>query len=433
MRNAVTMAIKDLVLLWRDRFGMFWILVFPLVMATFFGAIFGGGGDGVSGMRIAVVDRDGTDGSRAFIESLDDSEALQVVRTDGEGAPLDVGAARDAVRRGAVVAYVMIPAGFGEAGLAMFGGQAPQIEVGIDPARKAEAGYLEGLLMEASFQRLQELFSDPAAVQTDVQELSAEVETDPGLTEAQRSSLSSFLGSLEGFMGDLDGPEFGSDGADDGVAIQPPQIRTQRVVREGARPPTPWAISFPQAMVWGLLGCTAGFAVSLVQERTRGTWLRLRVAPQSDTAILAGKGLACFSACAGVIALLFVVGSFFGVRASLPALAVAASATAFCFTGMMMVISTLGRTERAVAGAGWAAMMPFAMTGGGMIPLILMPGWMRSISHLSPVKWAVTAVEGATWRGFSAGEMMLPVGVLLGVGLATFAVGVWRMRSWSAG
>ena len=41
MRNIFIIAIKDLRLLWRDKFGMFWVLVFPIMMATFFGSLMG--------------------------------------------------------------------------------------------------------------------------------------------------------------------------------------------------------------------------------------------------------------------------------------------------------------------------------------------------------------------------------------------------------
>ena len=47
----------------------------------------------------------------------------------------------------------------------------------------------------------------------------------------------------------------------------------------------------------------------------------------------------------------------------------------------MMLISTLGRTEQAVSGAGWAAMMPLAMFGGSMVPPMVMPAWMFRISN----------------------------------------------------
>jgi ABC-2 type transport system permease protein len=68
-------------------------------------------------------------------------------------------------------------------------------------------------------------------------------------------------------------------------------------------------------------------------------------------------------------------------------------------------------------------MMPFAMLGGGMVPLFFMPSWMQSVGSVSPVKWGILALEGAIWRGFGLAELALPCGVLLAVGAAGLAAG----------
>jgi ABC-2 type transport system permease protein len=54
---------------------------------------------------------------------------------------------------------------------------------------------------------------------------------------------------------------------------------------------------------------------------------------------------------------------------------------------------------------------------------------MVSASHLSPIKWAILAYEGAIWRGFTAADMVLPVAILLTVGALAFALGANRFRS----
>ena len=76
------------------------------------------------------------------------------------------------------------------------------------------------------------------------------------------------------------------------------------------------------------------------------------------------------------------------------------------FVGLMMLVASLGRTEEAASGAGWALMMPMSMLGGGMIPLAVMPPWIQPFSYASPVRWAIIAYEGAIWRGFSLAEMV---------------------------
>ena len=157
------------------------------------------------------------------------------------------------------------------------------------------------------------------------------------------------------------------------------------------------------------------------------TLLRLQVAPVSRAHVLGGKALACFLMCAAVAVFLLVIGRFaLGVNlGSLPLLAVAVACTGLCFTGIMMTVAVMGKTEQAVAGAGWGVMMPMAMVGGAMVPLIAMPGWMRTLSNVSPVKWGIYAIEGAVWRDFSPAEMVVPCAILVGLGVVFFSLGVW--------
>jgi ABC-2 type transport system permease protein len=191
-------------------------------------------------------------------------------------------------------------------------------------------------------------------------------------------------------------------------------------------PRSAYEITFPSAILWGLIGCIMTFAISLVTERSHGTLLRLRVAPLSWAQILAGKGLACYLTAVIVAALILFIGRVgLSVRLSSPVgLVLAVGSMAFCFMGLMMLMSTIGKTERAVAGAGWGIMMPFTMIGGGMIPLAFMPRWMQTVSNISPVKWGILALEGAIWRDFTLTEMLLPCAILLGIGAVAFAGGV---------
>ncbi len=430
MRNAVVMAIKDLHLLWRDKFALFWVAVFPLMMALFIGAMFGSSGP-TAGISVAVVDLDGTEASRSFVRALEESKAVRLAARE-DGAAYTRESARQEVAAGEIAAYLVVPAGYGAAGTFGFGRPGPTIEVGIDPARHAEAGYLQGLITKAAFERMRVAFEDPATMADEVQRQIADVEAaGPLLPLDEREPLLGFLRSLESFTSSQGARR---DAAGSGApSFEPVRIEMSPVLRDGRRPPNPFAISFPQAMTWGVIGCCASFAVGLVQERTRGTYGRLRMAPNPAWSILAGKAIACFAACIGSTALLVALGMVLGVRvASWPAMAAAIGSVAFAFTGLMMLISTFGRTEQAVAGAGWAAMMPLAMLGGGMVPLMVMPQWMLQLSNWSPVKWMIVAIEGATWRGFSAAEMFAPCAILGGVGLVGFVAGavVISRRSW---
>ncbi len=421
MNGILTLALKDLRLLLRDRASLFWVLGWPLAMGLIFGSIMGGAGARPSGgLRIAVVDQDSTASSRAFIERLRKSESLRVHETTLDSA-------RTMVRRGERVGYVLLKPGYGEnSGFRQSSNAA--LEVGMDPSRTAEKGYLEGLLMQASFQGIQDQFSQPDSMRGMVRRSRADLQADTVMVPAERAKVQRFLASLDEYLGSVDTSTYRKGG----MGFSGPEIVSTPVERQGKSPRSGFEISFPIAILWALVGCTAGFAQSMVFERMQGTFLRLRTTPLSRRDVLAGKGLACFLAGAGVVVLLLAIGrGFLGVRLDNPlGLAAAVFCAAFCFTGIMMFISALGESPRAVSGAGWAILLIMSITGGGMIPLIAMPPWMRMASYVSPVRWGVLALEGAIWRDFSAAEMLLPCAILIGVGVVGSLAGVTMSRRW---
>lgn len=433
MGAVLTLAWKDLRILFRDRFAMFWILAFPVLYAVFFGVVFGDdGGDGNRGrLSLALVDGDDSTLSAGLIERLAQHDSVVVDRAeDGSVVLTELEAARESVRKGRRTAYVAIPAGFGDDPWALFAGKdaGPTLEVGIDPSRKAEAGFLQGVLMEVTFGGMADRFTDKAALSADIAKGRAEIAAAEDLSVAQKLVLGTFMGALDSFLADVDMDVLEEGGP--GGGMEPP-FEVVEVAREKQQGPrSSFDITFPQSMAWGLMSVALGFAVTLVRERTGGTLLRLHIAPLSPTQVLAGKALACFVACLGVMLFVLLVGVLaLGLHIDQPLLlTLPMLCTAVCFTGLMMTVSVMGKTENAVAGASWGLMMPFAMIGGGMIPLIAMPDWMQTASNVSFFKWAIIATEGAVWRGFSLPDMALPCGVLLAFGAGFFALGVFVFR-----
>jgi ABC-2 type transport system permease protein len=418
VREVWALAAKDLRLLVRDRGGVFFTFFFPVLFAVFFGTVFGGGGGQRGATRIALVDLDGSPRAIALAGALDAEARIEVVPLDSEDEAVQ------AVRRGRHAAVVVIPPGFGEASLLR--GEPLELRLGVDPSRHAEAGLIRGLVTAKAFEQLGSLFTDVDAARDAARDAIASLET-ADINPAQRLVLGAFFRSFDTFLdeGDKTGV-FERDTATDAPAFNPVNIEALDLTADTTgRPATAYAVSFPQGIVWGVMGCAAGFGISLVTERSRGTLTRLRTAPIPPGRILLGKGLACFLTTIGVAAMLLAIAALiFGVRpGSAVLLAAAVGAIAVGFVGVMMLLSTLGRTEAAAGGIGWAVLLVFAMIGGGMVPLMAMPAWMGPLSHASPVKWAILALEGAIWRGFTPAEMAVPSAVLVGVGVAGFAVG----------
>jgi ABC-2 type transport system permease protein len=246
--------------------------------------------------------------------------------------------------------------------------------------------------------------------------------------------LNDFFGALDNFLREQEELQatdsvYAAEGGLGG--FQPLEVEHAQIAVERRGPTNAYAVSFPQGIAWGLIGVAAGFGISLVTERTRGTLVRLQSAPISRMTILAGKALACIISTVCITAALLVVGRFiFGLQlSSVQITAFAVISSAIAFAGIMMLLSVLGKTEQSAGGIGWAVLLVMAMLGGGMIPLFVLPSWMRTVSNISPIKWCILAMEGAIWRQFSFQEMLLPCGILIAVGVVFFAIGV-RAFDW---
>lgn len=369
MRVVWKLVWKDMLLLLRDRGGLFFTFVFPLLFAVVFGAIF----ESLTGVQrgrvpVILVDEDHSAESRAFVQRLGDAAQLAV-----DEVTRDEGLRR--VRQGRRPACVILPPGFGAALAVRPAGPAPQVQLGIDPARRAE-----GMLVQAALMRFV-------------------------LEDLKRS-----IPGAERF---------------EPIRFEPIDIGVTR-----SAPKNFYAVSFPQGMMWGVIGCTAAAGVSIVVERRRGTLRRARVAPITLAHVLAGKAAACGIVCLAVLVVLTLFGwAAFGVSIQHPSLiGLAIVSTAAAFVGVMILLSLFGRSELSAIAICWGVLTLLAMIGGGMVPFMAMPQWLQTVGAVSPVRWAIGALEGAMWREYTLAELARPCLILWTTGIACFAVGVLGFR-----
>jgi ABC-2 type transport system permease protein len=419
MNRILVLGAKELKVTLRSKTALFWILVFPTLFAIFFGVVMSGNAGKQARMDIAVVDQSRTKASEALLEKLRESTAVRPIETIDE-QPMTPEMARDRVRQGKVVAFLLIPSGYGENSQSMWTGSVP-IELGVDPSRTAEAGMLEGVLMQSLFLDIGSQFTDPKKASTYARETMASMDNANDIPEDRQRLLRNLMGSIVEFSENADqatmsNSPFASEG----------RIKKVEIVRDTkGRPRSSFELTFAGAITWGMYGCIITFAISIVTERASGTLTRLRMTPLSSWELIAGKGLACFAASVTVaFALILLAMLLFKIQVDSPLyLILAIVSAAFCYTGLMMALAGLGNAPQDVSGAASGIFMPMAMIGGAMIPRMLMPSWMQSMSVISPVRWNIEALEGAIWRDYSLTEMTLPTFILCLVGAIGFFVG----------
>lgn len=432
-----SIAAKDIRLILRDRAAAFFTFVFPLLLAIMFGFFFGGGG-GSGTMEIGVVDQDATSGSISFIKDLSSVEGLEIRTLK------DAEEASRSIRRGDLTAAVVLPKGFGESVNSVFAGGGMKITGFVSPGAKAETGLLTGKLTELGFRRMIDSFTQPKVFLRQLDTARSSLASSDEIDPARKSTISTFLDSLGTFSKEMDAEEKkvgGGSPADGGAGEgtktsglagwRPVDVSFEELKRDGSAPRSSFEISFPQGVVWGLMGCTMAFGISLAEERSKGTLLRLTTSPLSRSDILLGKAVGCFVSCAAVQGMLIGMAVLppFGVQISnVPAMVGAVLLCSTGFTGVMMLLAGLSKTESAAQGVGRAVMLVLALIGGGSVPLFILPKVVQTLSGVSPFKWATLLIEGGLWRDFSGGDMLLPGGIMVVIGVGGYAVGSAMFR-----
>lgn len=428
MGPVMAIAMNDLRLLMRDRAAAFFTFIFPLMFALLFSFVFkGGGGGGL--MKVGLVVEDPGPAAAAFAADIEKADGLKVTRYPSR----DPGAA--AVRGGDAAALIIIPSGFQQGADGLFTGKAMPVEAIVDPSRSAEAGLLTGKLNELAFRQLSRSFSDTSRMTSLLAGAREQLPSFAAPGSERNTVFSQFFDGVDRLTGQLeqmkaeDKAAGGSVGDDPAGAFNPVEVKITELARRAGRPRTSSDFAFPQGIAWALMSCVVGFAASIASERARGTLVRLTTAPLTRGQLLAGKALAGFLAALSVQVMLIAASMLLGTRVdSWGFLAIALVCSSLGFIGMSMLLASIIRSEKGAGGLGQAVPMVLAMIGGGTIPLFFMPPFMQTLSSISPFKWAILAVEGAIWRGFTFQQMLLPCGILLTLGVVCFVIGAARLR-----
>ena len=66
-----------------------------------------------------------------------------------------------------------------------------------------------------------------------------------------------------------------------------------------------------------------------------------------------------------------------------------------------------------------------SVVGGSMVPRFFMPPWLRDLGWFTPNTWALEAYSAVFWRDAALGEVYLPCGLLLMLGLTSLLSAQW--------
>lgn len=167
---------------------------------------------------------------------------------------------------------------------------------------------------------------------------------------------------------------------------------------------------------------------SIFSERAWHTWDRLRVAPVRPLELLVGKAVPIAGVLAVQQAVVLTVGVVVcGVTVDSPGLlGLACTAWGLALLGMGSAVGVTARSFGQLSATFDIGSFCLTTVGGAMVPLAVLPGWIRAVAPASPGYWAATTMQHA-----SAGETVQTlrgVAVLLAVAVLGGTVAARRVR-----
>jgi ABC-2 type transport system permease protein len=418
---------NDIRLYFSDRRAVIVGVLVPILIAAFFGYIFGGTGQGEDQGRIpiAVVDEDQSSVSRAITTDLAADKLLQV-------SVLDRAAAHQQVKGGKQTAAAIFPLGFGEQTTrSLFTGEnKPQVELLVDPTQTTGARVIEGLLAQYSMQEIsKEAFTGAygrKALDSYVRQLDQQERT------PLRDDLKALLNDARTLNAQIDSAADATGGEQRSFGLSIPYtVSSTPVTARESAPYNSYAHSFAGMAVQFILFAGIDAGVLLLLTRQRGIWQRLRSAPLRRGEFILARALATTLIGLFQITLIYLAAILlFKVRIEGSWAGFIAVGIALCLLNAAfgLMLATLGRSASSTRGLAMMATLLLVMLGGAWVPAFVFPRWLQDASGYLPTRWAVDGLDGATWRGLPFDAALLPTLALVGVAAACLLVAIWRFR-----
>jgi linearmycin/streptolysin S transport system permease protein len=380
MKNALTIAGVNVVRLTRDRVGLFFVFVFPVLLILLIGVAFGGGFTPVLGLHWNGKGQLAAD----LVERLRNTDNIEVRRYD------DLDELTDGVQRGLIQAGVFISSDYDGA------------------VRSGGVGGVAYLATPGQFS---------VALRTTVDSAVAD---QSALARAARFAAAE-LG--EGFE-----EAFAQAGQ---IARTAPKVAVKATVA-GDRPQAAGGQfglgAASQLVLFVFVNSLAG-AAALIQSRRLGLSRRMLSTPIRAGTILLGEGL-------GRFAIAMIQGSFIIVFSSLlfgvewgnllGATALIVAYGLVCTGAAMLAGASLGNENQ--AGALVPVGLGLAALGGCMVPLEIFSPTMQKVAHLTPHAWAIEGFTKLIRTGAGLGGIGLQLAVLTGFGVVLLTIASWRLR-----
>lgn len=410
MRTTLEIAINDLRIFFRSRSNLIWLIGIPVGMTIILGVAIPAD-DGPELVPVDVINHDGGEASVLFLESLRQANPnLLLCPMDNladdqcdllGGSELSAQQALTRLEESETLALIEIPDGFTESVsnlepvavrfVAREDLTAPQfIRQAVDSALTQTNGVLAASRIGGELaNRLEAGVGEDDEITQKLRDRAAEIWSENPIVVRYELTESSGPGSVGGFGQSI--PGIGS--------------------------------MFVLFAVLGGIGL-------MIEDKRQWTLQRLASMPVTRGQLLGGKILGRFSLGMLQYMIIFAIGVVIGQSFGRDPLALILIMLAFalCATALSFALGTMVKNETQAAGLTNLLGVSLAALGGAWWSLEVVPEFMRTVGHISPVAWAMDGYTSLIFQNGNLGTVYPSILILLAAAAVFFVLGVRRFR-----
>jgi len=384
LSHSFRIAWKDIVELYRNKFGLVLLIVMPLFMMGMIGFIYPSNTSSGNNLPVGVVDLD-TGYNNTTIASQTFVSALQQVNNRTNMFKLTtvatVPALRDSIQKGDLEGGIIIPSNFT---VSIISGKQGAVTIMTDTSNPQVSATIQTLL-SAVFNQMSTLMA-----QQKVMALSPSVT--PG-------------GAL--------------------AIVQPLRVVSQGII--------PGSSNYFEFVAPGIMAMTVMMSVmtglpgAISQEKEVGTMDGMMVAPINRLSIILGKTLAqtARGLLQGVILMVLAI-TLFGVTVQGNIFLVFGLLLlgVFSFVGLGIVMTSITSDQQTATMLMTTLMFPMMFLSGVFFPIQQMPWYMQDISKVLPLTYATDALRRVMVLGAGIPDISTELTILIAFGIVMTAIAV---------
>ena len=409
MRQFIDLLVANFKMTIRNKQALFWLFLFPLIMMSLFGIVFGGG---ESKPKLGLVDLDNSKLSREIGDGFKKAKVVKVSKMNS------VAAARAKLKAGNLDGVVVLRDGFSaDLGRAIKANETRRMSAitarlgqsAAYPGQQSPGGAVPAPTGAPALK--------PPAKTAPLTPAKVDLYYDPSATFASqvaRGVVANVLGYVDRAVGQA--PTL--------ISLESHSVRQKNLRYIDFLVPGIIAMTLMNSAMFGLAG-------TIVTYRERGILRRLKVTPQPLTTFLAAQitNQLTFSILR-VVLLIAVARALFNVHVigSYLSLLVVVIIGSLAFVTIAFAIASFSKNREISDTVSNIISMPMMFLGGVFFPVDGAPAWIRPLINALPLKYLGDAMRGVMIKGDSLKAISTDLWVLVGVTFIFFLISMklWR-------